>query len=108
MAHLGVRTATHKLIHYWKKNTYEMFDLTKDPTEQQNLLFGDTLVKNPEVADKFEELKQEIEKLQRQYQDDGQYAEPSSWPKGSADGPWDAYQASGRKTISEAIMMSVD
>ncbi len=28
-AHLGVRTATHKLIYYWKKDAYEMFDLTK-------------------------------------------------------------------------------
>jgi len=108
MAHLGVRTATHKLIYYWKKNTYEMFDLTKDPTEQNNLLFGEPANKDPEVGRKFEELKQEIEKLQKQYQDDGRYAEPLSWPKGSADGPWDAYQPSGRKSISEAIMMSVD
>ena len=39
-AHYGVRTATHKLIYYWKKDAYELFDLTKDPTEQHNLLFG--------------------------------------------------------------------
>jgi len=31
VAHLGVRTATHKLIHYWKKDAYELFDLTADP-----------------------------------------------------------------------------
>jgi arylsulfatase A-like enzyme len=39
-AHLGVRTATHKLIHYWKKDAYEMFDLVQDPNEQRNLLHG--------------------------------------------------------------------
>jgi hypothetical protein len=37
VAHLGVRTATHKLIHYWKQDAYELFDLTADPTEQRNL-----------------------------------------------------------------------
>ncbi|NBS33211.1 MAG: DUF4976 domain-containing protein, partial [Planctomycetia bacterium] len=37
-AHYGVRTASHKLIHYWKKDAWELFDLTTDPTEQHNLL----------------------------------------------------------------------
>ena len=26
-AHYGVRTATHKLIHFWKKDQWELFDL---------------------------------------------------------------------------------
>lgn len=106
VAHLGVRTATHKLIHYWKQDVYEMFDLTKDPTEQRNLLFDEADAKKPEIAAKFAELKAELLKLQQQYQDDGRYADPATWPKGSADGPWDAYQASGRKSIAEAIKMT--
>ena len=36
-AHYGVRTATHKLIHYWKQDQWEMFDLVKDQVEMSNL-----------------------------------------------------------------------
>jgi arylsulfatase A-like enzyme len=102
-AHLGVRTATHKLIYYWKKDAYEMFDLTKDPTEQHNLLYAEAEAKKPEVAAKFAELKDEIARLQKEYKDDGQYADPATWPKTSADGPFDAYQPTGIKTIAEAM-----
>ncbi len=102
-AHLGVRTATHKLIYYWKKNVYELFDLTKDPTEQHNLLFSAGEAARPEVAAKFAELKAEIVRLQKEYQDDGQYADPATWPKTSADGPFDDKQPIGIKTVAEAI-----
>lgn len=34
---------------------------------------------------------------------DDLYANPATWPKGIAGGPWDAYQATGIKTIAEAI-----
>ena len=105
-AHLGVRTATHKLIHYWKTDAYEMFDLTKDPTEQKNLLHSAADATKPEVAAKFAELKAEIARLQKEYQDDGQYADPATWPKGGPDGPFDAYQPSGIKTVAEAITLS--
>ena len=30
-AHYGVRTATHKLIYFWKKDQWELFDLVRDP-----------------------------------------------------------------------------
>ena len=58
-AHYGVRTATHKLIHYWKKDAWELFDLTRDPTEQRNIA-GD-----PEQASKLADLKAEIARLQK-------------------------------------------
>ena len=102
-AHYGVRTATHKLIHYWKKDAYEMFDLTRDPTEQHNLLYDAKDAQRPEVAAKFAELKAEITRLQKEYKDDGQYADPATWPKTSADGPFDAYKPAGTKTVAEAI-----
>jgi arylsulfatase A-like enzyme len=102
-AHYGVRTATHKLIHYWKQNAYELFDLTKDPTEQHNLLFSETKARQPGVTAKFAELKVELARLQKEYQDEGQYADPTTWPVGSADGPFDAYQEMGIQTISAAI-----
>ncbi len=105
-AHLGVRTATHKLIYFWKKNAYEMFDLTKDPTEQHNLLFDAAEAKQPEIAAKFAELKDEIVRLQKEYKDDGQYADSSTWPKGSSYNPSEKFQAIGKKTITEAIAAS--
>ncbi|MGN6546070.1 MAG: sulfatase family protein [Aureliella sp.] len=100
-AHLGVRTPTHKLIYYWKKNAYEMFDLTKDPNEQHNLLYAEA--NEPEVAKKFAELKAEIARLQKEYKDDGTYADPETWPKGSADGPFNDKEPLGNKTVAEAI-----
>ncbi len=105
-AHLGVRTATHKLIYYWKQDAYEMFDLTADPTEQRNLLHGAD-AHEPGIVDKFTELKAEITRLQREFKDDGRYADPETWPEGSADGPFDAYKPIGIKTVAEAIAATV-
>jgi arylsulfatase A-like enzyme len=103
VAHLGVRTATHKLIHYWKQDAYEMFDIANDPTEQHNLLFDEAEAKQPEIATKFEELRMEIARLQEEYKDDGQFADPATWPKSSADGPFNDKQPIGMKTVAEAI-----
>ncbi len=36
-AHYGVRTLTHKLIYFWKKDQWELFDLEHDPFEMHNL-----------------------------------------------------------------------
>jgi arylsulfatase A-like enzyme len=102
-AHYGVRTATHKLIHYWNKDAFEMFDIVKDPTEQKNLLHSMADSQQPEVAAKFTELKAELTRLQKECKDEGQFADPATWPKTSADGPFDAYQPIGMKTVSEAI-----
>ena len=107
-AHYGVRTATHKLIHYWKKDAYELFDLTKDPLEQHNLLFDKNEAQQPEVAKRFAELKAEIARLQKEYKDDGLYADPATWPEGSADRDFGDKKPSGEKSIAEAIDMSVD
>ncbi len=106
-AHLGVRTETHKLIFYWKQNAYEMFDIVNDPTEQKNLLYSDVDAKQPEIAAKFAELKTEISRLQKEFKDDGQYADSSTWPKASADGPFNNKQPIGLKTVSEAISATV-
>jgi hypothetical protein len=107
-AHLGVRTKTHKLIYYWKKEAYEMFDLTKDPTEQHNLLFDRGEAKQPEIAAKFAELKAEITRLQKQFKDEGQYADSATWPKDGADGPFDQYKSIGEKTVAEAIAATAE
>jgi arylsulfatase A-like enzyme len=36
-AHYGVRTTTHKLMYFWKKDQWELFDLVNDPFELHNL-----------------------------------------------------------------------
>jgi arylsulfatase A-like enzyme len=101
-AHYGVRTATHKLIHYWKKDAWELFDLTTDPMEQRNLLHPDPASAPPEVAAKFAELKAEITRLQRELKDEGQFADPTTWPKTGADGPFEGAPL-GRITVAEAM-----
>jgi arylsulfatase A-like enzyme len=104
VAHLGVRTATHKLIHFWKQDAYELFDLTADFNEQHNLLHSPDEAQQPAVTAKFAELKSELARLQIQYDDTNhRYADPASWPTGGADGPWDAYVATGEKTVAQAI-----
>jgi hypothetical protein len=59
------------------------------------------------VATKFAELKAEILRLQKQYQDEGQYADPATWPAGSADGPFNDKRPLGAKTVAEAIAATV-
>jgi arylsulfatase A-like enzyme len=105
-AHYGVRTATHKLIYYWNKDAYELFDLVSDPHEQRNLLFDPAEAASPRVAAVFAELKAEVARLQRRYGDDGRYADPATRPKDDVDGGAATAAPLGRKTIPEAIAAS--
>ncbi len=62
--HRGVRTGTHKLIHYYSEGDYwELFDLRSDPNELRNL-YG-----QPEFGALTGELKAELHRLRRQYKD---------------------------------------
>jgi arylsulfatase A-like enzyme len=67
-AHYGVRTATHKLIHYWTKGQWELFDLRSDPQELVNL-YG-----RPGQEDTTAVLKTELERLRRELRDEDQFA----------------------------------
>lgn len=102
-AHVGVRTADHKLIYYWKKDAYELFDLNKDPNEQHNLLYDESEAKSPEVEKLFAEMKAEMARLKKYYKDDDQYADPADWPKGGSDGPFNDKQPLGERTVEQAI-----
>ncbi|MFA7054034.1 MAG: hypothetical protein WC328_13555, partial [Kiritimatiellia bacterium] len=75
-------------------------------TEQHNLLFDPAEAARPDVAARFTELKAEIARLQKHYRDAGQYADPSTWPKDSADGPFNDKQPLGIKSVAEAIAAS--
>ncbi len=79
-AHYGVRTETHKLIYFWKKHQWEMYDLRKDPSELHNL-YGD-----PAQQQTVAELKTELDRLKKEVKDDDQFAneQPPAGVDGSA------------------------
>ncbi len=78
-AHYGVRTTTHKLIYFWKKDQWELFDLVHDPFEMNNL-YG-----QPGQEAITASLKQELQRLKREVKDDDQLAN-EQLPNG-VDGP---------------------
>jgi len=78
-AHYGVRTATHKLIHYWKKDQWELFDLRADPSELKNI-YG-----QPGQEAVTRELKAELLRLKAACGDTDQFAD-TQLPNG-VDGP---------------------
>jgi arylsulfatase A-like enzyme len=78
-AHYGVRTATHKLIHFWKKDQWELFDLTKDPQELKNLY------NDPAQKQTIERLKAEMYWLKKELKDEDQFA--NQQPPPGVDGP---------------------
>jgi arylsulfatase A-like enzyme len=78
-AHYGVRTGTHKLIYFWKKDQWELFDLVNDPYELHNL-YGE-----PGQAGLTASLKAELARLKREMRDEGQFAD-EQLPNG-VDGP---------------------
>jgi len=68
-AHYGIRTRTHKLIYFWKKDQWELYDLVKDPQEMHNL-YG-----QPGQAALTAKLKTELARLKREAKDDDQLAD---------------------------------
>lgn len=106
-AHYGVRTQTHKLIYYWKKDAYELFDLVQDPLEQRNLLGDPATADAASTRSLFEKLYEQLGHLQKQYGDDGLYADPVDWPKGGVDGPFNEFKPLGKKSVTEAIGVSM-
>jgi len=71
--HYGVRTATHKLIHYYLIDEWELFDLVRDPGERQNV-YAD-----PKYADLVKTLKAELQRLRKHYKADT-FKEPEQKP----------------------------
>ena len=68
-AHYGVRTRTHKLIYFWKKDQWELFDLARDPYELHNL-YGE-----PGQEALTASLKAELARLKKAVRDDDQLAD---------------------------------
>jgi arylsulfatase A-like enzyme len=78
-AHYGVRTLTHKLIYFWKKDQWELFDLVNDPLEMNNI-YG-----QPGQEQLTTALKAELARLKREVRDNDQLAN-EQLPNG-VDGP---------------------
>jgi arylsulfatase A-like enzyme len=68
-AHYGVGTETHKLIHFWKIDQWELYDLVKDPEELHNV-YAD-----PAHADTIAALKKELARLKAELRDQNQFAD---------------------------------
>ena len=78
-AHYGVRTRTHKLMYYWTKDQWELFDLAHDPSELHNL-YG-----QPGQEALTSAMKAELAKVRQAARDEDQLAN-EQLPNG-VDGP---------------------
>jgi arylsulfatase A-like enzyme len=92
-AHFGLRTATEKIIYYWKKDAWEVFDLASDPNEQRNL------AADPNEADRLYRLQDELFSRKEKAGDAEQFAEEQ--PPDAVDGPFPEKKALGVKTVAE-------
>jgi arylsulfatase A-like enzyme len=77
--HYGVRTLTHKLIYFWTKDQWELFDLRADPYELHNL-YGE-----PGQETLTATLKGELARVKGEARDDDRLADRQL--PNSVDGP---------------------
>ncbi len=62
--HYGIRTQTHKLIHFYDDiDAWELYDLIKDPEELKNVY------DDPTYSEVVKQLKADLKALQEKYQD---------------------------------------
>tara|TARA_R110002049_G_scaffold309268_1_gene519524 strand:- start:34910 stop:36457 length:1548 start_codon:yes stop_codon:yes gene_type:complete len=72
--HNGVRTDRYKLMHFYQFDEWEFYDLQADPDELTNAY------NDPKYAEPIAELKQELEKLIKRYDDDSDMTtKPTAW-----------------------------
>lgn len=79
-AHYGIRTETHKLIYYWKKEQWELFDLVKDPDELRNIY------NEPSQQALVAQLKKELARLKTEVDDKDEFSQ--FLPPDGVDGPF--------------------
>ena len=78
-AHYGIRTQRYKLIHSWKIDQWELFDLKQDPKELRNLS------QDPGQQAILTELKKSLYRLKSELKDNDEFTD--SLPKDDVDGP---------------------
>ena len=69
--HYGVRTARHKLVHYYRTGEWELFDLERDPDELRSV-HGDPAYAAVEAG-----LRRELARLRAEYRVPERDPEPS-------------------------------
>ncbi|HXK03879.1 MAG TPA: sulfatase [Verrucomicrobiae bacterium] len=67
-AHYGIRTETHKLIYFWKKDQWECYDLVADPLEMHNIY------NDPKAQKTVAALKEQLYRLKKELKDDDRFA----------------------------------
>jgi hypothetical protein len=82
-AHYGLCTTTHKLICFWKKDQWELYDLKNDPNELKNIY------DDPAQKDLVSKLKAEMYRLKKELKDEDQFSKelPGDSPKKPAKKP---------------------
>jgi arylsulfatase A-like enzyme len=68
--HYGIRTERYKLIYYYSRNEWELFDLAKDPDEMENLVIKNGLAVRPGYEAVIRQLATQLNALRKQYKDD--------------------------------------
>jgi len=61
--HIGVRTDRYKLIYFYEKNEWEMYDLQKDKNEMRNIY------NDPSYSKVQKMMKEKLDEMQKQYRD---------------------------------------
>jgi len=61
--HIGVRTDRYKLIYFYEKNEWEMYDLQKDNNEMRNIY------NDPSYSKVQKMMKEKLDEMQKQYRD---------------------------------------
>lgn len=67
--HYGIRTDRFKLINYYTRNEWELFDLEKDPDEMDNLFIQNGMRIQPDYEEIAKELFGQLKQLREQYKD---------------------------------------
>lgn len=67
--HYGIRTEKFKLIDYYTRNEWEMFDLGKDPDEMESLIIGNGRKIQPGYEDTVQDLVSQLTRLRALYKD---------------------------------------
>jgi arylsulfatase A-like enzyme len=75
-AQYGIRTETHKLIYFWKKDQWECYDLIADPKEMHNIY------NDPNSQKIVAKLKEELYRLKKELKDNDQFTQ--QLPEGSS------------------------
>jgi hypothetical protein len=72
--HRGIRTLSQKLIHYYQFDEWELFDLSKDPSENQNLYMNEAYQKQ------ISELKAQLARSKQTLEDNSDISVmPEEW-----------------------------